>query len=50
MATASRLDCLGVFPSDGDIRLQSQAAMLVITLGMVSAMPGQRCTVLVQPR
>jgi hypothetical protein len=37
MATASRLDCLGVFPNDGDIRLQSQAAMLVITLGMVCA-------------
>jgi hypothetical protein len=50
MATASRLDCLGVFPSDGDIRLQSQASMLVTTLGMISAMPGQRRTMLVRPR
>ena len=35
MATASHLSSLGVFPNDGDIKLQSQAAMLVTTSGMV---------------
>jgi hypothetical protein len=38
MATASHLALLGVFTYHGNIRVPAQAAMLVITLGMVSAM------------
>jgi hypothetical protein len=41
MATASHLDCLGVFTYDGGIRVPRQWQMLVTTLGMIDAMPGQ---------
>jgi hypothetical protein len=38
MAMASHLALLGVFTYHGNIRVPAQAAMLVTTLGMVSAM------------
>ena len=38
MATASHLALLGVFTYHGNIRVPAQAAMLVTTSGMVSAM------------
>jgi hypothetical protein len=46
MATASHLDCLGVFTYDGDIRLQKQAAMLVTTLGIMCAKADHHCTII----
>ena len=48
MATASHLDCLGVFPSDGNIRVPRQWQMLVTTSGMVCAKADHHCTIVVQ--
>ena len=41
MATASHLALLGVFTYHGNIRVPAQATMLVITLGIVVAMPDE---------